>query len=333
MAASVQRMQKEGIAVPDWVSRVASGAGSFYAGSPAARTYFDVASRAPKPLPTDRRGLTLEVIKSEPTRVIKKNLGASLVDLGDGALGVEVHTKMNTIDGDVIAMLNEGVREAEKNFEALVISNDGQHFGAGANLFMIFAATQQKKFDQIGEVIRGLQNALQGLRYAKVPVVAAPFQYTLGGGAELAMAADQCQAHAETYMGLVELGVGLIPAGGGCLRMVERLHGRRRGREGRRSAAVHRRGLAATSPWPRWRPAARRSQATPRSCDRNDGIILNRADLLYAPSNARSVWLAPATGRRRAGLHAAAGYDAGADDRRPHLGHGRGQLRQPSTTR
>jgi 3-hydroxyacyl-CoA dehydrogenase len=222
VAASVKRMQSEGIALPDWVSRLAQSGGSFYAGTPGARTYFDVASRSPKPLPTNPKQLAFEVLTSEPTRVLKKNLGASLVDLGDGALGVEVHTKMNTIDGDVIAMLVEGVREAEKNFEALVISNDGQHFGAGANLFMIYAAAQQKKFDQIGEVIRGLQNALQGLRYARVPVVAAPFQYTLGGGAELAMAADQCQAHAETYMGLVELGVGLIPAGGGCLRMVER---------------------------------------------------------------------------------------------------------------
>lgn len=221
VAPSLERMKKEGITVPDWVGRAAAS-GGFYAGSPAERTFFDVASKAPKPLPTDRRQLSFEVLNSTPSKVVKKNLGASLVDLGDGALAVEVHTKMNTIDGDVIAMLVEGVKEAEKNFEALVIANDGQHFGAGANLFMIYAAAQQKAFDQIGQVIRGLQNALQGLRYAKVPVVAAPFQYTLGGGAELAMAADQIQAHAETYMGLVELGVGLIPAGGGCLRMVER---------------------------------------------------------------------------------------------------------------
>jgi 3-hydroxyacyl-CoA dehydrogenase len=221
VAPSLERMKKEGIAVPDWVSRAAAS-GGFYAGSPAARTFFDVASKAPKPLSTDRRQLGFEVLKSDPSKVVKKNLGASLVDLGDGVLAVEVHTKMNTIDADVIAMLTEGVKEAEKNYEALVISNDGQHFGAGANLFMIYAAAQQKAFDQIGQVIRGLQNSLQGLRYAKVPVVAAPFQYTLGGGAELAMAADQIQAHAETYMGLVELGVGLIPAGGGCLRMVER---------------------------------------------------------------------------------------------------------------
>jgi 3-hydroxyacyl-CoA dehydrogenase len=221
VGASLKRMQSEGVAVPEWVEAAARG-GGFYAGGPAARTFFDVKAKAPRPLPTDEKQISFEVLESEPTRVLKKNLGASLVDLGDGALAVEVHTKMNTIDGDVIAMLVEAVREAEKNFEALVIANDGQHFGAGANLFMIYAAAQQKQFDQIGQVIRGLQNALQGLRYAKVPVVAAPFQYTLGGGCELAMAADQCQAHAETYMGLVELGVGLIPAGGGCLRMVER---------------------------------------------------------------------------------------------------------------
>jgi 3-hydroxyacyl-CoA dehydrogenase len=223
VAASVERMQGEGVAVPDWVSSgVVRGKGSFYAGIASERSYFELGQRQYRPVSQDPKHLELEALKSQPSRVVKKNLGASLVDLGDGVLCVEVHTKMNTIDGDVIAMLTLGVEEAEKNFEALVIGNDGQHFGAGANLFMIFAAAQQKQWDQIGTVIRGLQGALQGLRYAKVPVVAAPFQYTLGGGAELAMAADQCQAHAETYMGLVELGVGLIPAGGGCLRMVER---------------------------------------------------------------------------------------------------------------
>jgi 3-hydroxyacyl-CoA dehydrogenase len=233
VAASVERMRKDGLAVPEWVSEgVVRGSGSFYAGSPAAPTYFDRASRRERPVALDPRQIRLEALKSDPKRVVKKNLGASLVDLGDGALCVEVHTKMNTIDDDVITMLKNAVVEAEKNFEVLLIANDGQHFGAGANLFMIFAAAQQKKWDQIGGVIHGLQSALQGLRHAKVPVVAAPFQYTLGGGAELAMAADLCQAHAETYMGLVELGVGLIPAGGGCLRMVERHTGPLEGVEG-----------------------------------------------------------------------------------------------------
>jgi 3-hydroxyacyl-CoA dehydrogenase len=233
VAAGVERMQKDGLSVPSWVSEgVVRGSGSFYAGNAAAPTYFDLGTRRERAIARDPRELRLEALKSDPKRVVKKNLGASLVDLGDGVLCVEVHTKMNTIDGDVIAMLGAGVSEAEKNFEALVIANDGPHFGAGANLFMIFAAAQQKQWDQVGGVIRGLQEALQGLRYARVPVVAAPFQYTLGGGAELAMAADLCQAHAETYMGLVELGVGLIPAGGGCLRMVERHTGHLAGVDG-----------------------------------------------------------------------------------------------------
>jgi 3-hydroxyacyl-CoA dehydrogenase len=233
VAATVERMEKDGVSVPAWVREgVLRGPGRFYPGTLAAPTFFDAPSRREKPIVRDTRELSIEALKSDSKRVIKKNLGASLVDLGDGALCVEVHTKMNTIDGDVIEMLSAGVNEAERNFEALVIGNDGQHFGAGANLFMIFAAAQQKKWDQIGSVIRGLQNALQGLRYARVPVVAAPFQYTLGGGAELAMAADACQAHAETYMGLVELGVGLIPAGGGCLRMVERHTSHVRGVDG-----------------------------------------------------------------------------------------------------
>jgi len=223
VAAAAERMQRDGVNVPAWVREgVIAGSGRFYAGTVAAPTFFDVPTRKPKPIARDPRELKLDALSSDPKRIVKKNLGASLIDLGDGALCVEVHTKMNTLDGDVIEMLLAGVNEAERNFEALVIGNDGQHFGAGANLFMIFAAAQQKKWDQIGGVIRGLQNSLQGLRYARVPVVAAPFQYTLGGGAELAMAADLCQAHAETYMGLVELGVGLLPAGGGCLRMVER---------------------------------------------------------------------------------------------------------------
>jgi 3-hydroxyacyl-CoA dehydrogenase len=310
VAASVERMQRDGVAVPDWVTRLAKSGGSFYAGSPSERTYFDVRSKGPRPIARDAKSLSFEVLKSDPTRVIKQNLGASLVDLGDGALAVEVHTKMNTIDGDVIAMLSEGVREAEKNFEALVIANDGQHFGAGANLFMIYAAAQQKQFDQIGQVIRGLQNALQGLRYAKVPVVAAPFQYTLGGGAELAMAADQCQAHAETYMGLVELGVGLIPAGGGCLRMVERHTGHIQGVEnadplpliGQASMTV---AMAKVS------TSAHEARAL-RFLQPEDGISLNRSHQLYHAKQ-RALGLAragyrPPTPR----LIAAAGLDAAA---------------------
>ena len=220
---SVTRMKVEGISVPAWVEQMlASGRASFYAGGPAAPSYFDTRTKAPQPVPQDPRQIRLDALKSEPARVVKKNHGASLVDLGDGVLCVEFHSKLNTLDNDVIAMLGEAATVAEKDFQAVVIGNNGEHFCAGANLMLIAMAAQAKQWAQVEAVVTSLQNALQRLRYAKVPVVAAPFQYTLGGGAEVAMAADACQAYAETYMGLVEVGVGLVPAGGGCLRMVER---------------------------------------------------------------------------------------------------------------
>src|SRR5450432_1005807 len=220
---SVQRMKQDGLAIPEWVlNMLASGRTSFYAGGLAAPSYFDAASHAAKPLPTDPKQIRLDQLKSEPSRVVKKNHSASLVDLGDGVLCVEFHSKLNTLDNDVIAMLGEAASVAETDFQAVVIGNNGEHFCAGANLMLIAMAAQAKKWADVEAVVSSLQNALQRLRYAKVPVVAAPFQYTLGGGAEVAMAADACQAHAETYMGLVEVGVGLVPAGGGCLRMVER---------------------------------------------------------------------------------------------------------------
>jgi len=220
---SVARMKAEGQAVPAWVEQMlASGQTSFYSGGAAAPAYFDARSKARRPVPQDPKQIRLEGLKTDTTRVVKKNHGATLIDIGDGVLCVEFHTKLNTLDNDVIAMLGEAADVGEKAFQAIVIGNGGEHFCAGANLMLIAMAAQQKAWAQVESVVTNLQNALQRLRYAKVPVVAAPFQYTLGGGAEVAMAADACQAHAETYMGLVEVGVGLIPAGGGCLRMVER---------------------------------------------------------------------------------------------------------------
>jgi len=220
---SVTRMKQEGLAVPEWVENMlASGRTSFYAGGPAAPTYYDAKAKGAQAVPRGAKQISLPALKSDPQRLVKKNFGASLVDLGDGVLGVEFHTKLNTLDNDVIAMLGEAAEVAEQSFQAVVIGNSGEHFCAGANLMLIAMAAQRKAWSEVEAVVANLQNAMQRLRYAKVPVVAAPFQYTLGGGAEVAMAADACQAHAETYMGLVEVGVGLVPAGGGCLRMVER---------------------------------------------------------------------------------------------------------------
>lgn len=220
---SVARMQKDGMTVPKSVlDMLASGRETFYEGPLAQPTVFDLQAQKVVPQKRDPKAISLAALKEDKKNIVAHKLGATLIDLGDGVLCLEAHTKLNTIDEDVTRMLEEGVAIAEKDFEALVIGNQGQHFGAGANLLMIYMAAQQEQWDTIDLSIQTLQNALQGLRYAKVPVVAAPFQYTFGGCAEIVMASDAAQAHAETYMGLVEVGVGLIPGGGGCLRMVER---------------------------------------------------------------------------------------------------------------
>jgi 3-hydroxyacyl-CoA dehydrogenase len=220
---TMQRMKKDGLDVPGWVSdMVGSGRSSFYAGGAAARHFYDVASLASQPVPRHEKQLRVAAFKEHPGNIIEQNAGASLVDIGDGVLCLEVHTKMNTLDSDVIQMLDRAVEVGEQQFSSIVVANDADHFSAGANLMMIVGAAMQQKWDKIDAIIGGLQNALQRLRYARVPVVSAPCQFVLGGGAELAMASDASQAYAETYMGLVEVSVGLIPAGCGCLRLVER---------------------------------------------------------------------------------------------------------------
>jgi 3-hydroxyacyl-CoA dehydrogenase len=156
------------------------------------------------------------------SRVVKKNPGASLVDLGDGVLAVEFHSKMNAIGGDTIQMLEAGVREAERNFLALVVGNEGTHFSAGANLMLVLLEAQEENWEELDLMVRAFQQATMALQYAGVPVIVAPAGLALGGGCEIAMHADRVQAAAETYIGLVEVGVGLIPAGGGTKEMVAR---------------------------------------------------------------------------------------------------------------
>jgi 3-hydroxyacyl-CoA dehydrogenase len=223
VAASVERMQADGMNVPSWVTAMLStGRSSFYVASEGDVTFYDPARRAGSALTTHEKHLTVASYKAQSKNVVRTNAGASLVHIGDGVLCVELHTKMNTLDPDVVAMLNEAVDIAESSFEAIVIANDSEHFSAGANLQMIVGAAMAGQWDKVDGIISGLQNALQRLKYASVPVVSTPCQYTLGGGCELAMAADCSQAYAEAYMGLVEVGVGLLPAGGGCLRMADR---------------------------------------------------------------------------------------------------------------
>jgi 3-hydroxyacyl-CoA dehydrogenase len=153
---------------------------------------------------------------------VKKNPGASLVDLGDGVLAVEFHSKMNAIGGDTIQMLQAGVREAERNFAALVVGNEAPHFSAGANLMLVLLEAQEENWDELDLMVRTFQQTTMALRYAAVPVIVAPAGLTLGGGCEIALHADRVQLAGETYLGLVEVGVGLIPAGGGTKEMAAR---------------------------------------------------------------------------------------------------------------
>ena len=172
---------------------------------------------------------TLKRLGSESTRiatpsksVVKKNAGASLVDLGDGVLCVEFHSKMNAIGGDTIQMLQAGVKEASANFAALVVGNDAVNFSAGANLMLLLLESQEGNWDEVDLMVRAFQGATMALKYTDVPVVVAPAGLALGGGCEIALHADRVQAAAETYIGLVEVGVGLIPAGGGTKEMLAR---------------------------------------------------------------------------------------------------------------
>ncbi len=155
-------------------------------------------------------------------RVVRKNSGASLLDMGDGVLQVEFHSKMNAIGGDTIQMLQAGVNEASQNFAALVVGNDAPNFSAGANLMLLLLESQEGNWDEVDLMIRGFQGATMALKYADVPVVVAPAGLALGGGCEVALHGARVQAAAETYIGLVEAGVGLIPAGGGTKEMLAR---------------------------------------------------------------------------------------------------------------
>jgi 3-hydroxyacyl-CoA dehydrogenase len=174
--------------------------------------------------PIASAGPGLQILRAAKDRgaVVRHNPGASLVDLGDGVLAVEFHSKMNTIGGDTIQMLHAGVAEAERNFQALVVGNEATNFSAGANVMLLLLEAQEGNWDEVDLMVRAFQGATSALRHAKVPVIVAPAGVTLGGACEIALHGDRVQAAAESYIGLVEVGVGLIPAGGGTKEMLAR---------------------------------------------------------------------------------------------------------------
>jgi 3-hydroxyacyl-CoA dehydrogenase len=219
---SVSRMRDEGLAVPEIAEKLlASGKKSFYEKRDGRQYYFDFESGEYKEIQPRPGVIILKALK-EQTNVIKKNAGASLVDLGDGVVCLEFHSKMNAIGGDTVAMINFAVKEVAANFEAMVVGNQSDNFSVGANIMMLLLGIQEGEWDEIALSVRQLQNALMSLRYSAKPTVTAPMGMALGGGCELAMHGDKARAAGETYMGLVEVGVGLIPAGGGVKELVMR---------------------------------------------------------------------------------------------------------------
>jgi 3-hydroxyacyl-CoA dehydrogenase len=222
LADSVARMRSEGKEIPENVEKMlASGNTSFYRRPGGTLEFYDFASGAYVPVPVSPEVIFLPALK-ERNKVVKENQGATLYDIGDGVLCLEFHTKMNAVDGDIVSMMNEGVALAEKEFAGMVIANHAENFCVGANLMLVFLEAQNKNFGNIETMVRELQNACMRLRYSGKPVVSAPAGMALGGGAEICLGADRIRAAAETYMGLVEVGVGLLPAGGGTKEMVIR---------------------------------------------------------------------------------------------------------------
>jgi 3-hydroxyacyl-CoA dehydrogenase len=232
---TARRIALEGRELPERILRMLgqpdSGAQSFYRPADADRQprteYFDLAEvngiGSYKELPP-RHGI---VVLSELKRargVVKTNPGASLIDLGDGVLCCEFHSKANAIGDDILHMLRAGLAELETNFDAMVIGNQGENFSAGANLMMVLLAAQEQEWDDLSAAVHTFQQLNMSLKYAPKPVVAAPFGLALGGGCEMPMHCRRVQASAELYMGLVEVGVGVIPAGGGCKEMLLRSH-------------------------------------------------------------------------------------------------------------
>jgi len=197
------------------------GKKTFYASSNGDTLYFDFGAGEYRPLP-ERPGVLLLSESKARKKEVRKNAGASLIDLGDGILCLEFHSKMNTIGADTIQMVHAGLKALDDGFEAMVIGNQGPIFSAGANLMLLLVAAQEGEWEDIHDEVRQFQNANLALKYASRPVVAAPHGLTLGGGVEMVLHAARVRAAAETYMGLVEFGVGLIPAGGGTKEMLIR---------------------------------------------------------------------------------------------------------------
>ncbi len=223
---TVKKMKEAGFKVASWVEEMlASGAKTFYKIVDGKRLYYDVAAKTYKPLPG---GEAFLVMKNFEGQTVWKNSACRLYHLGDEVLGLEWNTKMGTIGGEVLEGIQRSIGLAEERYKGLVIAGDGTNFSAGANVGLIFMLAIEQDYDELDMAVRQFQSTMMRARYSAVPVVIAPHGLTLGGACELSLHADRVVPAAESYIGLVELGVGLIPGGGGTkeftLRAADEMH-------------------------------------------------------------------------------------------------------------
>lgn len=221
MTESLAAMKKAGRTPASWVIEMAEkGNDSFYKLIDSIPHYYDSVKQ--EYLPVQGTDQMIILRNRKPDMVVWKNKGCSLIDIGDGVLNLEFHTKMNTIGGEILQGIHKGIDLAASDFRGLVIGNDGENFSAGANLALVFMFAIEQEWDEIDFAVRAFQKANMRIRYSPVPVVVAAHGLTLGGGCEMSLHADKVQAAAETYTGLVEFGVGLIPGGGGTKEFTKR---------------------------------------------------------------------------------------------------------------
>ena len=219
---TVAKMEEAGYKPSQWIyDMLESGAESFYKVENGQRTFYDIPSKSYKSIAGTEDMLVLDNLRK--SNVVWGNSGSTIFDLGDGVLGLEFHTKMNTLGGEVVEGINKAITMAEESYTGLVIGNQGAQFSAGANLGMVFMHAIEQEYDELNFMIKHFQDTMMRVRYSSIPVVVAPHGLTLGGGCEMTLHADKVQAAAETYIGLVEVGVGLIPAGGGTKEFAKRV--------------------------------------------------------------------------------------------------------------
>ena len=222
LVKSADLMKNAGYALPSWVEEMlANGFESFYQYKAGKLSYYDQAQKAYLPVEVSPKIILLKSLKDQDKTVIE-NKGASLIDLGDGVACLEFHSKMNSLGPEVITLMDKSLEKVATDFDGLVLANHGSNFSVGANLMLVLFTAQEEEWDELEFMVKKFQDTLMKLKLFEKPVVAAPHQMALGGGCEVCLASDRVVAAAETYIGLVEVGVGVIPAGGGTKELLIR---------------------------------------------------------------------------------------------------------------